>query len=248
MSSNQLPSKPPERENMLLNIGFNIIIPTLILMKLSGPEALGTTWALVVALLFPIVYGVKDFIRRRKFNFFSALGVVSVLLTGGISLLKLDPRYLAIKEAAIPGILGLAVLLSIKTRYPLVRLLLFNDSILETEKIIATLQQRSQLTAFERRMSNSSYIVASSFFLSACLNYILASTIVTANPGSVVYNEQLGKLTALSYPVIAIPATLIMVIALIYLFRGITQLTDLSFEDIVRQHHQKGEAQAHKES
>lgn len=222
---------------MLLNLGFNIILPTLILMKLSGPEALGTTWALIVALCFPIAYGIRDFVVRRKFNFFSALGVVSVLLTGGISLLELDPRYLAIKEAAIPAILGLAVLISLKTPYPLIRTMLFNDTVLETEKINAELKRRAQQPAFDKRMQNSSYIVASSFFLSASLNYILATRIVTANPGTVIYNEQLGKLTALSYPVIAIPATIIMIGAMIYLFRGITQLTGLSFEAIIRQHH-----------
>ncbi|MEH6543732.1 MAG: VC0807 family protein [Porticoccaceae bacterium] len=242
------PTPAPARENMLLNIGFNILLPTLILMKLSGPEALGTTWALIVALLFPIAYGLRDFVVRRKFNFFSALGVVSVLLTGGISLLELDPRYLAIKEAAIPGIIGLAVLVSVKTRYPLIRTMLFNDTVLETEKINAELEQRAQQRAFDKRMSNSSYIVAASFFLSSCLNYILATNIVTASPGSVTYNEQLGMLTAWSYPVIAIPATIVMIGAMIYLFRGITQLTGLSFEDMIRQHHLPKDQQQEKET
>ena len=232
-------SSTPPRENMLLNLGCNILLPTLVLMKLSGPEALGTTWAIVVALAFPIIYGVRDFFVRQKVNFFSGLGVVSVLLTGGISLFELDPRYLAIKEATIPGLIGLAVLLSIKTRYPLVRTLLFNDTVLETEKIETALQQRAHEAAFNKRMRISSCIVASSFFLSSCLNYILATHIVTASPGSVIYNEQLGKLTALSYPVIAIPATIVMIGALIYLFRGITQLTGLPFEAIVRHSHKE---------
>ncbi len=35
------------------------------------------------------------------------LGLISVLLTGGIGLLELDPQWLAIKEAAIPGIIGI---------------------------------------------------------------------------------------------------------------------------------------------
>ncbi|MDP3449658.1 MAG: beta-galactosidase, partial [Anaerolineaceae bacterium] len=48
----------------------------------------------------------------------------SVMLTGGISLLELDPQYIAIKEAAIPGIIGLAVLGSQYTRFPLVRTLI----------------------------------------------------------------------------------------------------------------------------
>ena len=52
----------------------------------------------------------REFINLRKVNFFSALGIVSVSLTGGISLLELDPVYIAIKEAAIPGMLGIACL------------------------------------------------------------------------------------------------------------------------------------------
>ncbi len=51
--------------------------------------------ALVVALLFPIIYGGMDLVRNKKFNFISALGFISVLLTGGIGLLELDTRWLA---------------------------------------------------------------------------------------------------------------------------------------------------------
>ena len=92
-------------ESLLLNLLFNIIIPTVILTKLSGDDYLGTRLAIVVALAFPVIYGLKDFVAARKINFFSALGVVSVFLTGGISLLELDPAYIAIKEAAIPAVI-----------------------------------------------------------------------------------------------------------------------------------------------
>lgn len=77
--------------------------------------------ALVVALLFPVVYGGMDLIRNKKFNFISALGFISVLLTGGIGLLELDTRWLALKEALIPGLIGIAVLGSTFTRYPLMQ-------------------------------------------------------------------------------------------------------------------------------
>ena len=130
---------PPKRENMWLNILLNIVIPTFILIKGSKPEYLGPTWGLVIALAFPISYGVYEYGRVRKINFFSALGVVSVLLTGGISLLKLPPQYMAIKEATIPALLGLAVLGSLYTRYPLVRTLLFNENLMQVDKIRAAL-------------------------------------------------------------------------------------------------------------
>jgi len=224
-------------ESLLLNLLLNIVAPTIILTKLSGDAYLGTTWAIVVALAFPIAYGLRDFYRRRKVNLFSALGVLSVLLTGGISLLGLAPKYLAIKEAAIPGIFGLATILSVNTPYPLVRTLLYNDTVLETEEINRRLDQSNNHAAFERRLVNASWLVAGSFFLSSALNYLLAVTIVTGMPGTVEYNEQLGKMTALSFPVIALPATLVMMAAMFYLFRGISNLTGLQIEDIIRHKH-----------
>ena len=219
---------------MLVNLAINIVVPTLILTKLSGEEHLGTTGAIVIALLFPICYGLRDFYRRHKINFFSGLGVFSIFLTGGISLLGLDPKYLAIKEAAIPAIFGLATVLSLKTRFPLVRTLIFNDAFIETEKVESALIEKNGVQAFDKRLVTASWIIAGSFFLSSTLNYLLAIYIVTSQPGSVEYNAQLGKMTALSFPVIALPAMVVMLIAMIYLFRGITRLTGIPFESIIK--------------
>ncbi len=233
----QLPSAPPQRENMLINIGFNVVIPTLILTKLSGDEYLGTTWGVVVALLFPIVYGLRDFQQRGKINFFSGLGVFSVVMTGGISLLELDPQYLAYKEAGIPAIFGLATLISLKTPYPLVRTLLFNDTVIEIDKVHHALLEHDSVEAFDQRLVVASWIIAGSFLVSSILNYLLATMIVTSQPGTVEYNAELGKMTALSFPVIAVPAMIMMMGAMFYLFRGITSMTGMPFEDIIRGHH-----------
>jgi hypothetical protein len=62
--------------------------------------------------------------------------------------------------------------------------------------------------------------------------------ILTAEPGTVAFNEQLGKMTALSFPVIALPATAVLMGNLFYLFRGITKLTGINLEDIIRQKQQ----------
>lgn len=224
----------PQRENLLLNLGLNIVAPSLVLTKLSGPEALGPVVALLVALAFPLGYGAWDFLRRRKYNLFSVLGLASVALTGGISLLHLPPAYLAAKEAAIPGLLGVAVLLSVKTRWPLMRSLLFNDAVLDTARIERALAARDATSGFELAMVRATWLLASAFFLSSALNYLLASAVVTAAAGSVEYNEQLGKLTALSYPLIALPATVVTAVALFYLFRRLTQLTGLAFDELLR--------------
>ena len=241
MVDSQALQQEPKQENMLVNLLFNVVVPTLILIKLSGDEYLGTTWGIVVALSFPIAYGLRDFHRRGKINFFSGLGVFSICLTGGISLLGLDPQYLAIKEATVPALFGIATVLSLKTRYPLVRTLLFNDTVIETQKVELALAENNSKLAFEKRLITASWIIAASFFLSSILNYLLATFLVTSQPGSVEYNAQLGKMTALSFPVIALPAMLVMLIAMIYLFRGITRLTGMPFESIVKNQRQETE-------
>ena len=230
-------TRPHKAENLLVNLLFNIIAPTLILTKLSGDDYLGTTNAILVALAFPIGYGIKDMVARGKVNLFSVLGVFSVAMTGGISLLGLAPKYLALKEAAVPATFGLATLVPMKTPYPLVKTFIYNDAILDIPTIDRHLADNGNRGPFERRLAMASLMVAGSFFLSSALNYLLAILIVTAMPGTVEYNEQLGKMTALSFPVIALPATLVMVGAMIYLFTGITRLTGLDLEHIVKHRH-----------
>lgn len=230
--SDHKPEKKEHKESLLLNLVLNIILPTLILTKFSGDAHFGPKWGVVVALMFPLGYGLYDFTKQGKVNFFSALGVVSVFLTGGISLLELDPKYIAIKEAAIPGLLGLATLVSTYTKYPLVRIFLYNEAILATEKISSHLKHRGNEQAFESALVNSSYIVAASFFLSSVLNYFLAKFLVVSQPGTVEYAAELGKMTAYSYVVIVIPSIAMMMAAMFYLFRRITHLTGLSLDDV----------------
>jgi hypothetical protein len=231
--------QPHKAENLLVNLLFNIIIPTLILTKFSSDEYLGTTNGILVALAFPIGYGIKDIATRGKINWFSVLGVFSVAMTGGISLLGLDPKYLAIKEAAVPATFGLATLISTKTQYPLVKTFIYNDTILDIPAVDQALAEKGNQLAFEKHLTVASWLVAGSFFLSSALNYLLAIFIVTAQPGSVEYNAQLGKMTALSFPVIALPATLVMVGAMLYLFKGITTLTGLDLEHVIKHRHKE---------
>ncbi|MDQ2075554.1 VC0807 family protein [Marinimicrobium sp. ABcell2] len=223
----------PKRESLLANLLLNIVVPTIILSKFSGEEHLGIKMGIIVALAFPLIYGARDFIIRRKLNIFSALGFVSVMLTGGISLMELDPKYIAIKEAAIPGIIGLLTLISVKTRYPVVKVFLYNDKLLKVDKIAAALRERGNEMAFEKVLQHASYLVAFSFFVSSALNYMLAKFIMVSPPGTVEFNEELGKMTALSFPVIVLPAMIVMASALFFLFRRIRQLTELSLEEVI---------------
>jgi hypothetical protein len=227
-------ARPERRENLLLSLGVNIAIPAFILMKLSGENALGPVGGLVVALVFPLSYGLVDFVRRHEWNIISILGFVSVLLTGGIGLLQLDPKWIAVKEAAVPAVIGIAVVLSLRTRYPIVRTFLYNDKIIRTQDVNEALERRGTRLAFEQTLVNASWMLAASFFVSSVLNFVLAKLIVKSQPGTTAFNEELGRMTALSYPVIVVPSMIIMIAALWYLFHRIKLLTDLDMEQILK--------------
>lgn len=227
MSTNTQESR---RENPLLNLGLNIVIPVIILMRFSGENQLGPVFGLLVALSFPVGYGLYDFAVRRGFNFYSVLGFISILLTGGIGLLKLPVEWLAIKEAAIPFIIGVAVLVSLRTRYPLVKTII--HKVIDVDGVYESLRQRDSVEAYERRLVVATYVVASGLLVSTVLNYVLARIVVVSEPGTTAFNEELGRMTALSFPVITVPSITILAIALYYLVSGIKKETGLEFQDI----------------
>ncbi len=222
------------KPNPLIELLITLIIPSLILMKLSGPEDLGVVNALLLALAFPLFWGARDFFARRKLNLFAALGLVSILLTGGIGLLQLDTQWLAIKEAAIPGLIGLAVAVSAHTRHPLVRVLLFSPALMNVERIQESLAQRGNQAAFDTRLKAATWMLSGSFFFSAAMNYLLATWIVTSPAGTPAFNEELGRLTLLSYPIIALPSMLIMLAVLFYLTRTIRELAGLKLAEALK--------------
>lgn len=218
----------------LLELTVTLIIPSLILMKFSGPDALGAVYGLLVALAFPLAWGARDLLLRRKINVFAALGLISILLTGGIGLLQLDTQWLAIKEAAIPGLIGLAVAISAFTPFPLVRVLLFNPTLMHVERIQQCLAQRGNSAIFEARLKTATWMLAASFFFSSAMNYFLATWIVVSPAGTPAFNEELGRLTLLSYPMIALPSTLMMMAVLYYLARSIRSLAGLKLSEALR--------------
>jgi hypothetical protein len=235
---------PAKRENLLVNLLFNIAIPSLILAKASTPELLGPVVGLVVALAFPISYGIWDFVQRKQANFISIIGFASVLLTGGLGLMQVDNFWFAVKEAAVPSIIGLAVWASMYTSRPLVRQFLFNEQAFDTVKIETSLDARNNRRKFDVLLSSSTYWLLASFSLSAVLNFVLARWLLKSPTGTPEFNAELGKMNVLSWPVIVIPTMIITVFALWRLISGIKRLTGLTFEEMMHAPPPKADAKS----
>lgn len=233
------PSPRAPRENLLVNLICTIAVPALILSKLSAPERLGPVLALLVALAFPIGYGIWDFVQRKKFNFIAGIGFASTLLTGGFALAKLDGLWFAVKEASVPLVIGLMVLLSMKSRRPLIREFIYNDQVIDVPKIDAALDARGVRADFERLLARAGWLVVASFMVSAVLNFVLARWMLTAPASTPEFNAQLAKMQIWSWPVIVVPSTGMMMVALFQLFGGIKRLTGLDLEEILHPHAQQ---------
>lgn len=227
--------KKNSSNNIFIDLVACVLIPTLILKKLSGDDMLGPNLALIAALILPLSVGIWGFVKDRKISFVPALGFISILLTGSIGILQLPKEYIAYKEALIPGILAIATVLSTYTKYPLIRTFLYNDAFMDTEKVSQRLRELDKQNEFDSMMVKATWMLASSFILSSVLNYVLAKWIVVSESGTDAFNSELGTMNLYSYPVIVVPCMVITMFALFYVMKNIKQLTNYSLEDLVQQ-------------
>lgn len=224
---------PPKRENLLINLGCNVALPPIILNWGSKLAWLGPRWALVIALAFPVGYFLYDLQTRRKLNFISAIGFFSVLATGLFAEMKLDLFWFAVKEATVPAVIGLVVLLSMRTRWPLVRELLYNPQVIDVNRIDVALDERKARPAFEKLLRESSYLLTLSFLVSAVLNYVLARYLLKSPAGSEAFNSELARMNLLSWPVIVFPSAAMTMYALWRLLGGLQRVTGLELEQLM---------------
>ena len=224
----------PKKENMLLNLVCNIVLPTVILMKFSSDKWFGPVGGLLVALAFPIGYGAWDMLTRRHTNVISIVGFCGVLLSGGLGLLKVSGFWFAVKEALVPSIIGIAVLVSSHLKKPLVKMLVYNDQIIDTARVDAALTERDTRGAFEKLLIGANRWLALTFFISAVLNFFLARHLINAEPRTEAFNAQLGQMNLWSWPVIVLPSMAMLMVILWKLLNGLHRLTGLEQDAIFR--------------
>ena len=222
-----------KKENLLINLIFNIAAPVLILSKLSTEEHLGPVLGLILALAFPLGYFIWDYIRRRETNLVSVIGFVSVLLTGGLGLLKVSNFWFAVKEAAVPTVIGTVLFFSLKSEKSLMKTLFFNEQVINVPKINAALDERGTRSDFDQLFYRCGVWISLSFLLSAVLNYFLARYLLQSPPGTPEFNAELARMNLLSWPVIVLPSMVITLFAFWKLFSGISKLSGLEMEEVV---------------
>lgn len=237
------------QDRPLLELVVNIILPTWILMSLSKEDRLGPLWALVIAICLPLGYGIYDAVLRRKLNFYAAVGLVSVLLTGMFGLFKGGAIWFAIKEAVIPIVLAVAFLGSHKTRTPFIKGIFLNPQLINLPLLNGILERDpDRQRGFDRLLWNGSLMLAATMLASSVANFFLAMHFVgPTEPGSSEYTAAIGKTTAWGFAIIGVPMLAILLYIFRYLIRGLEKVTGLERDDLtnpgqtVRRTVQRGE-------
>lgn len=220
----------------LLDLGLTIILPSIALEKLSAPDKLGPVWALVVALLLPLGFGVWCYMQKRGLNFFSVLGLIAVLVTGGLGLLNLNAIWFATKEALFPVFLGIAFPLSHRWGKPLVSELLLNPQLINMPLLHQALDTPAKHSAFAALLKRASWGMTGTFLFSAVANFVLALYLLGEKaPGSEQYIKAIGRLNWAGFLVIGIPLMGVTLLLLLWLLRTLTRITGLERDDLMNQ-------------
>lgn len=221
---------------------FTIALPVFLLNKLSDQFGEnGPVIALIVALSFPIGYFLWDFLKTKHVSIISILGFVNILLTGGFALFQLDSNWFAIKETAIPLLIGLGVVYTAFTDKPIVKVFLSNDAIINTELIKEKLVEFNTESEYIESLKKLTFYFAGTFLVSSILNYILAVNIVTDISLDIsdlermkIRNSQIADLTWKSYIVILAPSFAMLSFIIWRANIMMKKLTTLTIEDIIR--------------
>lgn len=235
-----------KKENPILSILCNIFIPVMILKK-------GELWfdgynhyfnldlqpfSFLVALLFPLIYFIYDLLNRKHINFISILGFVNVLLTGGIGIFGsrygLTRSAFILKEGLMPILIGSFLFLYSKYKKSSFNSIILNQALFDTEKIKIYLIKNNNNDALDSLTKKAGYYFIAGFFISSIIQFILASTIVTSNPGDSGFNEQVSTMTWVSYFAVLVPTIIIVGKGYFDLIVGIEKETGLKKEDFLK--------------
>jgi hypothetical protein len=252
--------KKTAQEHPLANILINVIIPVLILSylskdpdlqaklgKIAKPWHIGPLKAMILALFLPLGYGVWHFVKTRKGNFFSALGLISVLLSGGLTLYLWNANgtvkpnagiLFGLKEGLIPLVLGVAILTSHRSSTPLIRVFLYNDTIFDIPKIERRIAEISAEREYQNLLLGATKLFAASFFISAVMNLVLAQWFFrgfdsTAIDALETYNAIVARLTGWGFAVIGVPILIFLFFTLKRLLKGLGALTGMKDDDLM---------------
>lgn len=230
---------PPPKENPFLNLFINILLPVVVLNK--GSQYFDPKVTLMIALSFPLIYGIQDYIRRGHKNYVSLIGLLNIALTGGLALMSLEGIWFAVKEASLPALLGLMVFFSTWSKNPAARLVFCNPQVLNMELIDQRLREFGREEQFRALLKRTTLWFSLSFLISAILNFGLAFRIFSAIDPTLetaareeMLNQQIAQMTWAGFAVIAAPLMIFSGVLVYFFIKRISEMTETQIQTLLK--------------
>ncbi len=225
------------QKNPILEILINVIIPVVLLHRLS--KIIDPRIALVTALALPLGYGLYNYIKSHNKNIFSIFGFLNILLTGGLALITFEGIWFVVKETAVPALLGLIVILTRFTKRVAFSWIFYNSYVFDKKFVEKKLEERKNKVKFRTHLKRCNDLFAVSFFISALLNFLLAKNIFTALPSELselkkqeLLNMQIADMTWKSQIVIVVPLMIFGLLTLWYFISKTLKYIKLEYKDL----------------
>jgi len=248
--------KNKKKENPLLSLCCNILIPVIILkngskwikkilIQYHGEEWVYQNSIIVdispivffIALICPVIYFFYDLVNRKNINLISILGFINILLTGGIGIFGakfgLSKNWFILKEGLLPIIIGLVLIIMSKYRQSSFNNILLNDVLFDNDKIRISIKEDMKYE-FQYIVRKAGYYLISGFFISSIIQFSLAYFIVVSSPGESSFNEEVSTMTWVSYIAVLLPTMLIVGKGYLELISGIEKITGLKKDEFLK--------------
>ena len=237
----------PQRENPIISLLFNIVLPVVILNHGHKILSIGSVLSLLIAISFPVGYGINDYFKNNKHkNPLSIIGTLNVLLSGSFAILQLEGYWFAIKEAFFPFIIGVWFYISSFSRNSLMKWVVYKSFIFQPDVIESKLDNEEKKNIYDQLLKKSTIYFSLCFFLSAVLNFVVAMKIFVLDKAGVILspveyqiiiNQQIADMTWISFLVIGMPLTIVSGWTLWWFINELKKLTSLKLEEMIRLNH-----------
>ncbi len=215
---------------LAVDLGLNVVWPLVFLWGLS--DRFTPLVGLGLALIGPLIAALITIVQQRRVSGLSALALIGVLVSGGIGVLQLDARWFAVKEAAIPAIIGALTAASSRTRYALVRTAF--TEILDGVKLEAALASRGAQAAAHEVMAKATVRMGGVWLFLGIASGLLAFAMVSGAPGTPAYNEDVGRYTAWSFGLVNLPSMAAMVWVMQKALDEVAAHSGIAIDDLVK--------------
>ena len=239
-----------KQDNSLVDIIVNVILPVLILSYMSKegskPWQLGPVIAMGVALALPLGFGIWHFIKHKKLNLFSCVGLFAILLTGLITIYLFSndssrPHVgiiFGIKEAVQPLVIGSLFLITHRMSTPLLNTFLYNDALFDVGRIEKKVKEKDVTPKYKALLWKCTLVMFGSFCVSAVANLFLSLYFFKGlDPAHTNWKEEynliVGKITGYGFLVIGLPFFFVMAFILFTLLKGLRNITELENDEIL---------------